>query len=120
MFYAVYVAKTGQLRSTGTMVANPLPKGLAVKEFAERPQRMDWNITTKDFDIPRPVPPAILTLSEFMNLFTIAEDAAIETAAPTDPMLRVLLRRVLVTQCLDHLVSIGILTPERAAEIRGA
>ena len=131
MWYAVYETVTGRLRSIGTVVADPLPEGLASKEYAERPEGFDWNTETLDFDIPRPVPPTTLTPAEFMNLFTLEEDVAIETAAQNDAMIRVFLRRVqssptirmnndLVAQGLGYLTQLGILTPERAAEIGGA
>ena len=130
-FFAVYEIATGTLRSTGSRIADPLPDGLANKEYTDRPSGFDWNTETQDFDIPRPVPPTVLTPAEFMNLFTLNEDVAIETAAQNDAMIRVFLRRVqnnptirmdneLVTQGLGYLTQLGILTPERAAEIGGA
>ena len=131
MFYAVYETDTGRLRSTGTVVADPLPEGLGVRQYAARPEGFDWNTETLEFDIPRTVPPPILTPAEFMNLFTLEEDVALEAAAQNDAMLRVFLRRVqsnptirmdneLVAQGLGYLTQLGILTPERAAEIGGA
>ena len=129
-WFAVYEADTGRLRSTGTVLADPLPEGLEARGYEARPEGMDWNPETRDFDIPRAVPGTVLTPAEFMDRFTLAEDVAIETAAASDPMIRVFLRRVqnnptirmnneLVAQGLGYLVQAGLITPERAAEIGG-
>lgn len=130
MWYAVYETDTGRLRSSGSVVADPLPEGLSAKVIPARTSGMDWNPETLDFDVPREIPGDALSPGEFMDRFTLDEDVAIETAAQSDPMLRVFLRRVqsnprirldapLVQQGLGYLVSVGILTQARAGEIGG-
>lgn len=127
-WFAVYEAGTGRLRSTGTVLADPLPEGLAAKEFAARPDGMDWNTETLDFDIPRPVPARTVTAVEFMQLFTVQERIAIRQAG--DPVLDDFLDMVrvagtismdhqMVVQGLGYLVQQGLITAERAAEIGG-
>lgn len=58
-WYAVYVASNGRLRSIGTIVASPLPPGLASVELAQRPtDAEEWDETTRTF-IPS-VPPVVI------------------------------------------------------------
>lgn len=127
-WFAVYETGTGRLRSTGTVVADPLPDGLAVKEFAERIEGMGWNPETLEFDIPIPAPVRTVTAVEFMQLFTVQERIAIRRSG--DPVLEDFLDMVrvagtirmdhpMVIQGLGYLTQQGILTPERAAEIGG-
>lgn len=56
--YAVYEADTGNLVSTGTEVADPLPEGLAVKEIPAQGQAGEqWNTKKLAFVKPEPPPP---------------------------------------------------------------
>lgn len=58
MFYAVYDTDTGHLVSSGSSVAEELPKGLSVKRFPrlEGQPSLGWNPQTKDWDVPEAVP----------------------------------------------------------------
>lgn len=128
-WFAVYETGTGRLRSTGTVLADPLPEGLAAKEFAVRPEGMDWNPVTLDFDIPIPTPARTVAAVEFMQLFTVQERIAIRSSG--DPVLEDFLDMVrvagtismdhpMVVQGLGYLVQRGIVTKARADEIGGA
>jgi len=129
MWYAVYETETGRLRSSGSVIADPMPKGLSVKEFKVRPTDLQWNPETLDFDVERVVPRKPISPLEFMRLFTVQERVAIRTAG--DPVLddfldmvrvagSVLMDDPMVVQGLAYLQVQGLLTPERAAEIGGA
>jgi hypothetical protein len=74
MWYAVYETVTGLLRSLGSTLADPLPAGLSVKEYAERPDTttLQWDAVTRDF-VTRPVVPPSLRRKDFLNRFTVAE-----------------------------------------------
>lgn len=130
MFYAVYETATGRLRSTGTVLADPLPEGLAAKEYPDgRPDGFSWNPETLDFDVPIPKRPRRVSAVEFMQLFTVQERIAIRGAG--DPVLDDFLDMVrvagsisldhpMVVQGLAYLAQAGILTQARADEIGGA
>mgnify|MGYP005863190523 CR=1 FL=1 len=129
MWYAVYDTATGELKSAGSVVADPLPSGLASKEYAERPHGLGWNPETLDFDVPRPTPATELSPVEFMQLFTVSERIEIKGAG--DPVIddffdlvrvagTIRMDHPMVEQGLKYLVRRGILTTERATEIGGA
>ena len=128
-WFAVYETVTGRLRSSGSVVADPLPEGLALKKFAERPTGFDWNEKTLDFDVPVPSPSRRVTALEFMELFTASERIAIRRAG--DPILDDFLDMVrvagtinldsdVVQQGLGYLVKQGHVSEKRAVEIGGA
>ena len=77
---------------------------------------------------PRPAPPTAITRLALRNRFTFAEKVAIETAAESDPVIRVLLKDLEVASYIDLsrydslaamqvLESKGILVAGRGAEI---
>ena len=128
MWYAVYETETGRLRSSGSVVADPMPKGLSAKEFKARPTTKQWNSETLDFDVERVVPPKPISPLEFMRLFTVQERIAIRTAG--DPVLddfldmarvagSVRMDDQMVVQGLDYLVQQNIITSARREEIGG-
>lgn len=60
MWYIVYEEKTGKPISTGTELANPLPKGLVAKELGEdwdweNEWNMTWHEDTLEFTVNPPV-----------------------------------------------------------------
>ena len=129
MWYAVYRTDSGELVSTGTVVADPLPDGLGLIALATESdhQNEQWNAITRSFE-PRPPDAASLTPIDFMRRFTMAEEIAIRTAAKTDVGIEVFLSRLSVvasvglahpetTGGIDYLIAKGLLTTERGAEI---
>lgn len=52
MYFAVYRKSTGEIVSTGSNVADPLPDGLGVKKLAEEPDfsKRQWNASTLEFE----------------------------------------------------------------------
>lgn len=54
---AVYRVSSGELISLGTVIANPLPAGLAVTEIGSGPPNVtqQWDPSTRQF-VPRPPP----------------------------------------------------------------
>jgi hypothetical protein len=128
MFYAVYELATGALRSVGSVVADPLPDGLAALELSGAPDfgAVAWDPATRAF---APRPPAVeLSAEAFRERFTFAERVAIKQAAAADARVAVLMEDVgaKATIRLTHprtvsglglLQLVGAVTPERAAEI---
>lgn len=50
IWYAIYETATGKLVSTGTVIANPLPAGLASKQYSAEPESGSlWIETLADF-----------------------------------------------------------------------
>lgn len=129
-WFAVYDIATGELRSSGSVVAETLPEGWAAKEFQERPdQSLGWNPATLDWDVPRPVQASVVSAVEFMQLFTVQERIAIRSSG--DPILDDFLDMVrvagtismahpMVVQGLGYLVQQAIITQARADEIGGS
>jgi hypothetical protein len=124
-WYVVYRESDGEAVSIGTVLADPLPEGMAAKAFgSERPEGR-WNPATLDFD-PLPAPEVVMSRIDFMRRFTPAERVSIR--ASTDPYVRDIeeLLRAADTVSLSHpdtqqgigyLMHIGLLSPERGAEI---
>lgn len=52
-YWAVYETSTGELRSHGTVVADPLPAGLATVDVGSPPGDAVWDKATRSFK-PRP------------------------------------------------------------------
>lgn len=129
--YAVYDTATGELRSVGTVVADPLPEGLAAVELDEAPDLAahEWSPELLGF-VPRTPDPLgrTLTSDEFRQRYTFQERVAAKELAATDVRVAVLeedVRSAPVIR-LGHprtvagvqlLVSVGVLTEARAAEI---
>lgn len=133
MWYAVYKTATRELWSVGTVPADPMPAGLAALALAEQPnlETHVWDPSTNPprFILREPDPLGItLTPDEFRQRYTFAERVASRTAALTDVRVAVLEEDVKSAPVvrLGHprtvagvqlLVSVGVLTAERAAEI---
>ena len=51
MQYAVFEKATGRLHSTGSVLADPMPKQFEVKELGEtfNPEGLEWDPTTRMF-----------------------------------------------------------------------
>lgn len=127
-WYAVYKADSGELVSTGSVVAEVLPAGLASVALASEPDgAQQWNPAARAFE---PIPPESAGLApiDFMRRFTMGEEAAIRAAARSDALIDTFLARLLVAKAiyLDHpetaaginyLVARDLLTFERGAEI---
>lgn len=127
MWYAIYQNTTGDLVSLGTVIANPLPEGMASVEVGESQPIGEWNPATHAFEAP-PTPPKVWLPQDFMQRFTIAEESAIRAKAMTDPTMQTFLARVgrvqVVTENhadlvagMAYCVETGCLTSERAEEI---
>ena len=126
MWYAVIEAASGQLLSTGTVLADPLPKGLEAIAVGDEPPAGDWNTQTRQFD-PSTAKVAIEPI-EFLRRFTFAEEVAIRAAAKNDIGIEVFLARLAAARSvsLDHpdtiggmqyLTGKGLITAGRAAEV---
>ena len=130
MWYAVHDA-SGALVSLGTVLADPLPADLTAVVLAGEPDLVaqQWDAQALDF-VPRP-PERAMDPYEWWKRFTLAEEAAIREAARTDAFVMVLLSRLaaptlrvlhlddaVVVQGVNYLQSNGLLTAERAAEVR--
>lgn len=49
-WYAVYIVATGALYSVGTVVANPLLEGMAVRALGRELPSGEWNPNTLSFE----------------------------------------------------------------------
>lgn len=70
-WFAVWRTADGELVSTGTVLAEPLPTGLASFDFTN-PQTGIWNKVTHVFNAA-PVLKSVLTLRQFWDRWTQAE-----------------------------------------------
>ena len=131
MHYAVYVLATGALQSVGSVVADPLPEGLGVVELEDAPDlgAVEWDPVALAF-VPRADDGygLALTSDEFRTRYTFAERVAAKGIARTNDQVAVLMEDVASAPVirLGHprtvagvqlLVSVGVLTEQRAAEI---
>lgn len=131
MHYAVYRTDTGALHSVGSVVADPLPEGLAALELTVAPDlgAVEWDPVSLAF-VARSADPLglALTSDEFRQRYTFAERVASRTVALTDVRVAVLEEDVKSAPVirLGHprtvagvqlLVSVGVITEARAAEI---
>ncbi len=129
MWYAVYEVATGRLVSTGTSIANPLPAGLASKEYRDNIQSpgLKWNTTTLDFDVV-PIPKSKDMTEEFKRKMTKAERVKLIEAAKTDPDIAEYLDRLNTNQVIDLdstetdedmdlLVTKAVITSDRKADL---
>lgn len=126
-WYAVWDS-TGALVSVGTVLADPATlaaKGLAYKALTGDPTGQVWDPINRVFNPAPPIATAITTW-QFIQRFTPTEFAAIE--ASTDAQARmfllmlqtstqIVLSDAVVQGGLQYLVSIGLLTSDRAATI---
>jgi len=75
IWYAVFDEKDGRLVSQGTVIADPLPEGLAVVEIPEQnPEGFAWNPQTRAFDVP--VKPPLNVVDELEALVARIEAAS--------------------------------------------
>ncbi len=127
MWYAVIDPASGQLLSTGTVLADPLPKGVDAIELGDELPAGEWNSKSRQFDPPVAIK-AVLEPIDLLRRFTFAEEVAIRTAAKADVGIEVFLARLAAAKTvkLDHpdtlaglqyLKSKGLIEPARAAEI---
>lgn len=125
MWYAIYDTTTRELRSVGTVIAQPLPDGLSSKSYATM-QSGHWNPATLDFE--EVVEPAVLLPEDFMGLFTFAEEAAIRAVAKIDVDMETFLARAQrarkvamnhpdTVNGVGYCVAKGCITAQRAGEI---
>lgn len=80
-WYAVWRTADGELVSTGTTLASPLPGGLASFDFAN-PQTGIWNKATHVFDAA-PVLKSVLSPKAFWDRWTQAEREALANIQAT-------------------------------------
>lgn len=67
-WFAVYREFDGELLSLGTVIADPLGRGLAKKLLSEPPARgLLWNPRTLEFDPVPPRPPEVDRVEEFLD-----------------------------------------------------
>ena len=122
---AVWDTATGALVSVGTVVASPLPAGMSSTDVGATQPIGVWNPSTHAFD-PAPVIATPMSRLEFLQRFTTAERLAIR--ASTDPGVSdflflldhadtVTTTDALTQQGVNYLVSLGLLTATRAAQI---
>lgn len=126
--FALYEIATGQLKGASRLpIDNPRPNEWAVKEV-EGPHRV-WNTETLQFD-DFPTKPKPLTPLEFLRRFTLLEVAGIIEASKTNSIIaavekyfnaadEVFLDDPLTVQGVTTYKDLGLLTPERAAQILG-
>ena len=127
--YAVYESATGRLVSTASdpsLIANPLPSGLGVKEVAEPGARAVWDeqaLVFVEAQVPR-----VMTRLEFLRRFTAAERIATRAAAVGNPAVADMLALQDAASYIDlddpdtqagvaYLESLGIITAGRAAQV---
>lgn len=122
MWYAVYRLATGELVSVGSVVADPLPEGLASKAVGEdRPDGV-WNAQALQFDAAPPAPKIWDNPFDFMKEFSIAEEVRIRTAAKTDMQIEVLLARLMAAGRVrsdDEIVVIGLGYLQGVSDVEG-
>ncbi len=75
-WFAVYNITTGALVSVGTVVASPLPQGLAAVDLGAFAPTGVWNSLTHIFDPAATLKP-ILSLKDFAGRFTSVEREAL-------------------------------------------
>jgi hypothetical protein len=129
-WFAVYRVSDGALVSVGTVVADPLPAGIASKNVGlARPEGL-WNPATLNFDAPIPRK-GTLTRRDFWKRFTEAERESLHNVRLTGTQLRknkieaflyyiadgVDLDDVYVIATVQGMENFGILAAGRAAVI---
>lgn len=87
-----------------------------------------YDVDSGTFTRPAPTPPSRMTKLAFRRRFTLAEKAAAEVSAETNPTMRVLLKDQeaatyidlsdpATIEALDYMVSEGVITEARRVEI---
>lgn len=125
-WHAIYSSATGALISIGTVVADPLPAGLASKVLGEPQPVGSWDPAVREF-VPAVVD-VVIPPQDFMGLFTLAEETAIRNRAMTDANMVTFLARVERARTvslshpdtiagMDYCVALGIITPARKLEM---
>src|SRR6476659_9721483 len=88
---AIYELATGKLVSSGTIVADPLPDGLAAKELPGDPAGQVWDEVALEFKTsPKQT---VFSSEEFMDWFTVEEEAKIRDLARTNGLMATFLAR---------------------------
>ena len=64
MWFAIYQISDGTLISLATVVADPLPAGLAKKQVAAHSAGLQWNPTLLDWEPAPPPPPDVDRVDE--------------------------------------------------------
>jgi hypothetical protein len=127
-WYAIYNSDTGELYSTGTVVADTLPQGLVSKPISGEPQSgFRWNPATLDFEAFTSLPET-WTVYQFLMRMTATERVAIRERAKTNPYVydfmdllshsgEVVRSNPVVLQGLNYIESLGDIGPGRAQVI---
>lgn len=128
-WYAVYDIATGNLKATGTKVADELPAGLAAKSFDYNVQAKDkqWDSALLDF-VTVDAPKQPLLPFEFKNRFTLEEHAALIAASASDAVLAAFLDRVNTAPVIrlddaqtiagvQYIVAKGLVSSARGGEV---
>lgn len=121
MWYAVIETATGRLLSTGTVLADPMPKGLEAIEIGDEPPAGEWNTKTLQFEpSTRPVEVEPIDL-----LRKIASHATAKGAVGAEGFILKLaiersidLKDAANVAGMDELVAKGLLTTQEAAELK--
>lgn len=88
-YWAVYEVVSGELRSHGTKVADPLPAELAKKDVVTPPGDMLWDTTTQTF-VARPAEAVRSLRSDFLaqaEITGLAAASRTEVVAALDRVL---------------------------------
>lgn len=101
MWYAVFHANTGQLLSVGTVVADPLPDGLASVAVGESRPAGDWDAQSHQFVQPTPEPPPTASLIDVGPFFDRFNGAKWSILASIDPLVQAMVRDVQARAYVD-------------------
>jgi hypothetical protein len=126
-WYAI-VDAAGALVSTGTVIADAealAAAGYTAQTLTGNPAGQVWDVASRAFVAP-PAKPAIINTWQFIQRFTPTEYAGIEASA--DPVVRQYLTTIMtaatvnlsepiVQQGIAYLVSLNLVTSDRAAII---
>lgn len=125
--YALYETATGRLLSSTADAANvpaTLPAGTAVKQVATPPSGYVWDAAVLDFVAPPK--PTIITRLAFLQRLTAQERIAIRASTDTtvsdwvhilDATAVVDLAHQTTKDGINYLVSVGLLTSARGAQV---
>lgn len=125
-WFAIYKQANGELVSLGTVVADPLPAGVASKPVGESRPSGNWNAAALAFEMV--LEETLLEPQDFMGLFTVAEETAIRQRAMTDANMLTFLARAERARTvsrthmdtvngMNYCVATGCVTEARKAEI---
>lgn len=127
--FAVYESATGLLVSTASdasLIADPLPAGLAVTQVAPPGERSVWDEQALAF-VAAPAQ-RTMTRLEFMRRFTASERIATRAAAASNPVISDMLAMQDAASYIDlddpdtqagvvYLESLGVIAEGRAAQV---